>query len=59
MNEKEIRRTMHGIAGIKCPCCNRWGCSPRKSKPLERRHIRRKIRSEIKGKALDLSTLNL
>ena len=45
--EKEMRRTLHGWGGIACPCCNRWGKSPRKSKPLERRHIRRKIRQIV------------
>ena len=57
--EKEMKRTLNGYGGIKCPCCNRWGCSPRKSKPLEKRLIRRKIRQKIQGKVLDISEINL
>jgi len=45
--EKVMRRTLHGWGGINCPCCNRWGKSPRKSKPLESRHIRRKMRQIV------------
>ncbi len=45
--EKTLRRTLHGWGGIACPCCNKWGVSPRKSKPLENRHIRRKMRQIV------------
>lgn len=31
-----------GIGGIKCHCCSPMGCSPRKSKPLMRRIVRRR-----------------
>lgn len=46
--EKDMRRTLNGYGGIKCPCCNKWGVHPRKSKPLERRYIRRTIKQIVR-----------
>jgi hypothetical protein len=46
--EKEMKRTLNGYGGIKCPCCNKWGVHPRKSKPLERRFIRRTIKQIVR-----------
>ena len=46
--EKDIRRTLHGYGGLRCVCCNKWGISPRKSNPLERRLIRRVTRQNLK-----------
>jgi hypothetical protein len=46
--EKEMMRTLNGYGGIKCPCCNKWGVHPRKSKPLERRYIRRTIKQIVR-----------
>lgn len=46
-DEKHLKRTLHGWGGIACPCCNKWRMSPRKSKPLENRHIRRKMRQIV------------
>lgn len=40
-------RLVHGVGGIACPCCNLYACHPRKSKPLERRYIRRKTKQSI------------
>ena len=45
--EKDMRRTLNGYGGIKCPCCNKWGVHPRKSKPLERRYIRRTVKQQV------------
>lgn len=52
--EKEMKRTLNGYGGIKCPCCNKWGVHPRKSKPLERRMIRRVVNEEIRQIPLDI-----
>jgi hypothetical protein len=46
--EKELKRTLNGYGGIKCPCCNKWGVHPRKSKRLESRMIRRVIKQFVR-----------
>ncbi len=34
-------KTIDGVGGWKCACCNPYNCSPRKMKPLARRLVRR------------------
>jgi len=51
--DKEIRRTIHNFGGIGCPCCNYWRLSPRKTKPLERRYIRRKMKQVLRNEERD------
>lgn len=38
---KEISTLHSGPGGIKCNCCNPYGVSPQKMKPLSRRLTRR------------------
>lgn len=34
-------KTIDGVGGWKCACCNPFHCSPRRMKPLARRLVRR------------------
>mgnify|MGYP006931609950 CR=1 FL=1 len=36
-----------GPGGWQCPCCNPFGCSPRKMKPLARRRLRRNRKQNL------------
>lgn len=36
-----------GPGGFRCPCCNPYGMSPRKSKKLDNRYLRRKLKQNI------------
>jgi len=36
-----------GPGGWHCPCCNKYGCSPRKMKPKVRRTARRIMKQQL------------
>lgn len=44
----EFGKLRGGPGGLRCPCCNPYGCSPRKMKPKARRFVRRKLKEDIK-----------
>lgn len=52
-NEWKRLRKSGGPGGYKCPCCNYWNCHPRKSKPLERRSIRRRLKQSDRKEPID------
>lgn len=50
MNLWKANRKLVGPGGIACPCCNTYNCHPRKSKPRERKMIRRKLKIMLRLK---------
>jgi len=49
---RTVGKMSGGPGGWQCPCCNPFGCSVRKMKPLARRRLRR-VSKQVIGLTLE------